>query len=294
MVLPRRRVALLSAGVALTVIGTSAVMSAASAAATRYEAENAPASCAGTIDANHAGYSGGGFCNGTNAVGAAAEFVLTASAAGTATVGIRYANGATANRPADVLVNGTVAHAGVAFGPTGAWTTWATTTLSVSVAAGTNRIRVSPTTASGLANIDCLDIDGIGTPPSSPPPSSPPPSPPPTGDGKQMEDLNRGLVSVRSGSGNLVSWRLFGYEPSSSGFNVYRAGTKVNSSPITNSTNFMDAGAPADASYTVRAVVNGAEQGPSEPSLRFAGGNYLDVPISRPDGSSCRQRRERR
>ena len=125
MVLPRRRVALLSAGVALTVIGTSAVMSAASAAATRYEAENAPASCAGTIDANHAGYSGGGFCNGTNAVGAAAEFVLTASAAGTATVGIRYANGATANRPADVLVNGTVAQAGVAFGPTGAWTTWA-------------------------------------------------------------------------------------------------------------------------------------------------------------------------
>ena len=87
-------------------------MSSASAAATRYEAENAPASCAGTIDSNHAGYSGGGFCNGNNAVGAAAEFILTASEAGTATVGIRYANGTTANRPADVLVNGTVAAPG--------------------------------------------------------------------------------------------------------------------------------------------------------------------------------------
>ena len=281
MVLPRRRVALLSAGVALTVLGTGAVMSSASAAATRYEAENAPASCAGTIDSNHAGYSGGGFCNGNNAVGAAAEFILTASEAGTATVGIRYANGTTANRPADVLVNGTVAQPGVAFGPTGAWTTWQTATLTVSVTAGTNSVRLSPTTAGGLANIDSLDVDGIGTPPSSPPPTSPPP----TGDGRQVEDLNRGLVSVRSGSGNLVSWRLFGYEPSSSGFNVYRAGTRVNSSPVTNSTNFLDAGAPADASYTVRAVVGGAEQGSSEPSLRFAGGNYLDVPISRPDTS---------
>lgn len=99
-----------------------------------------------------------------------------------------------------------------------------------------------------------------------------------------MEDLNRGLVSVRSGSGNLVSWRLLGTESYSTGFNVYRGGTKVNSSPITNSTNYLDSGAAADASYTVRAVVNGTEQGASEASLRFTGGNYLDVPISAPAG----------
>jgi hypothetical protein len=120
-------------------------------------------------------------------------------------------------------------------------------------------------------------------PPSDPPPSNPPSSPPPSsGSGKQMEDLNRGLVSVRSGAGNLVSWRLFGYEAASTGFNVYRGSTRVNSAPITNSTNLTDNGAPADATYTVRAVVNGAEQAPSEQSLRFTGGNYLDVPISRP------------
>ncbi|WP_305853168.1 RICIN domain-containing protein [Streptomyces sp. ICN903] len=105
---------------------------------------------------------------------------------------------------------------------------------------------------------------------------------PPPGDAKQMEDLDRGLVSVRSGSGNLVSWRLLGTESRDTAFNLYRGGTKVNSSPITGSTNHLDAGAPADASYTVRAVVDGAEQAASGPSLRFTGGNHLDVPLSRP------------
>jgi rhamnogalacturonan endolyase len=264
----KQRAALFCAGITLAGVGTGVVMSApASAAPTRYEAEAAPATCDGVIESNHAGYSGSGFCNASNAIGAAAQFTVTAATAGTATISIRYANGATADRPADGSVNGTVAHAASAFGPSGAWTTWATKTLTVSVNAGSNTIRLSPTTASGLANVDYLDFEAGGT------------TPPP---GKQLEDLNRGLVSVRSGSGNLVSWRLFGNEPSSTAFNVYRGSTKLNASPITNSTNYLDAGAAADASYTVRAVVDGTEQPASEPSLRFTGGNYLDVPISRP------------
>ncbi|MFP8960799.1 RICIN domain-containing protein [Streptomyces nanhaiensis] len=108
---------------------------------------------------------------------------------------------------------------------------------------------------------------------------------PPAGGAKQMEDLNRGLVSVRSGTGNLVSWRLLGTESRDTAFNLYRGGTKVNSSPVTGSTNHLDAGAPADASYTVRAVVNGAEQAASAPSLRFTGGDHLDVPLSRPSST---------
>ena len=262
----RRRAALLAAGVALTVTGGGVVISPASAAPTRHEAESPPSTCTGAIESNHTGYSGSGFCNGDNAVGAAAQFTVAASAAGSATIAVRYANGATGNRPADVLVNGVVAHSGTAFDPTGAWSTWSTKTLTVPVNAGTNTIRLSPTTADGLANVDYLDFDVTGTPPA----------------GKQMEDLDRGLVSVRSGTGNLVSWRLLGTEPASTGFNVYRGTTKLNSSPITNSTNFLDSGAPGDASYTVRAVEGGVEKEPSGPSLRFAGGNYLDVPISRP------------
>src|SRR5688572_11675399 len=36
----------------------------ASAAPTRYEAESSPAVCVGTIDNEHSGFSGSGFCNG--------------------------------------------------------------------------------------------------------------------------------------------------------------------------------------------------------------------------------------
>ncbi|NUT35504.1 MAG: silent information regulator protein Sir2, partial [Hamadaea sp.] len=56
-----RRVAALVGGAALLLAVT--VQSTAYAAPTRYEAENAPAVCDGTIDSNWAGFSGTGFCN---------------------------------------------------------------------------------------------------------------------------------------------------------------------------------------------------------------------------------------
>ncbi|WP_433224095.1 cellulose binding domain-containing protein [Dactylosporangium sp. CS-047395] len=119
---------------------------------------------------------------------------------------------------------------------------------------------------------------GTTTPTSSPPVTT---SPPPSGEnGRQLEKLDRGLISVRSGSGNLVSWRLLGTEAYDTSFNVYRAGTRIAS--VTNSTNYLDSGAAADASYTVRAVVGGTEQAASPASLRFTGGAYLDVPIQSP------------
>ena len=127
---------------------------------------------------------------------------------------------------------------------------------------------------------------GPTTPSPGPTTPSPGPStPPPTG-ALQMEDLNRGLISIRSGNGNFLSWRLLGTDPVGVAFNVYRNGSRVNSSPITNSTNYYDSGAPADASYTVRAVVNGVEQGNSEPALRFESGGYLTVPLQVPPGGS--------
>jgi hypothetical protein len=105
---------------------------------------------------------------------------------------------------------------------------------------------------------------------------------PPT---KQMEDLDRGLISVRSGSGNLVSWRLLGTDPDGVSFNLYRGSTRI-ATGLTTSTNHLDNGAAADASYTVRAVVGGVEQAASPASLRFTGGSYLDVPIQPPSGGT--------
>ncbi|MGI5193638.1 rhamnogalacturonan lyase [Streptomyces sp. CA-288835] len=102
---------------------------------------------------------------------------------------------------------------------------------------------------------------------------------------RQVEGLDRGVVSVHTGSGNLVSWRWLGTDPGNVSFNVYRGDTKVNSSPITGSTNYFHSGAPNSADYRVRAIVDGAEQGFSEHAIQFRSG-YKDVPITPPAGGS--------
>ncbi|MFE3516109.1 rhamnogalacturonan lyase [Streptomyces sp. NPDC059166] len=102
---------------------------------------------------------------------------------------------------------------------------------------------------------------------------------------RQAEALDRGVVSVHTDSGNLVSWRWLGTDPDNVSFNVYRAGTKVNSSPVTDSTNYFHSGAPATADYTVRAVVDGVEQSDSVHAVQFRAG-YKDVPISPPAGGT--------
>ncbi|GIF42866.1 cellulase family glycosylhydrolase [Actinoplanes xinjiangensis] len=123
----------------------------------RYEAESTPAVCTGSIDSNWSGYSGTGFCNGDNTTTAYAHFTIDAPSAGTATVGIRFANGASGARAADLLVNGATAQA-VSFDSTGPWTGWTTKTLVLPVHAGGNTIRLTPTTANGLPNLDYLDV----------------------------------------------------------------------------------------------------------------------------------------
>ncbi|WP_405989745.1 rhamnogalacturonan lyase [Streptomyces sp. NBC_00986] len=102
---------------------------------------------------------------------------------------------------------------------------------------------------------------------------------------RQVEALDRGVVSVHTDSGNLVSWRWLGTDPDDVSFNVYRAGTKVNPAPITGSTNYFHAGAPAQADYTVRAVVGGVEQADSVHAIQFRTG-YQDVPITPPAGGT--------
>lgn len=102
---------------------------------------------------------------------------------------------------------------------------------------------------------------------------------------RQMEFLDRGVVAVKTGTGVFVSWRLLGTEGSNVSFNVYRDGTKVNATPITNSTNLQDASGTSSSKYTVRAVVSGTEQAASAAASVW-GNNYLSVPLSVPAGGT--------
>ncbi|OME17966.1 rhamnogalacturonan lyase [Paenibacillus odorifer] len=103
---------------------------------------------------------------------------------------------------------------------------------------------------------------------------------------RQAEKLNRGLVAVKVSSGVFVSWRLLGTEELSVSFNLYRNGTKVNVTPITDSTNYQDNAGTTSSSYTIRAIIGGIEKSDS-PAANVWANNYLDVPIQIPaDGTT--------
>ena len=58
---------------------------------------------------------------------------------------------------------------------------------------------------------------------------------------RQFERLDRGVVAVPAlGGGNLVSWRLLVTDPAETAFSVYRDGKKLNTAPITATTNYRD------------------------------------------------------
>ncbi|MDX8035675.1 rhamnogalacturonan lyase [Lentzea sp. BCCO 10_0856] len=102
----------------------------------------------------------------------------------------------------------------------------------------------------------------------------------------QSERLDRGLTSIRTatGNGNFVSWRLLATDAADVAFNVYRDGGKVNSTPISAATSFLDAGAPAGARYSVRPVVAGVESALADEVGTLA--TSQDVPLQIPPGGT--------
>jgi hypothetical protein len=83
----------------------------ASGAVVRYQAEKAASSTGSTVDTNHLGFTGTGFVNTPNSTGTYVEWTVSAAAASSTRLAIRYANGTTTDRPMDVRVNGVVVSA---------------------------------------------------------------------------------------------------------------------------------------------------------------------------------------
>ncbi|MCP4258668.1 MAG: rhamnogalacturonan lyase [Planctomycetes bacterium] len=103
---------------------------------------------------------------------------------------------------------------------------------------------------------------------------------------RQMENLTRGIVAVKQANGGVyVGWRLFGTDPETVAFNLYRIigsgePVKVNETPVTGATNYIDRGAGINhpLRYFVRPVLNGKELTPSR-SVSAWDKNYLEIPI---------------
>jgi endoglucanase len=155
----RARIRAIAVGVAgLLTAGVVVTARVASAAPVRYEAESATI-FHGAVESNHAGFSGTGFVNFANEVGSYVQFGVTAATAGTATVALRYSNGTTLNRPLDITVDGSLVADELSFAGTGAWSTWATRTITVPVTAGSHTVRAIATTVNGGPNLDFLDLE---------------------------------------------------------------------------------------------------------------------------------------
>lgn len=114
----------------------------------------------GIIEATNAGFSGAGYSNTDNAIGAEIEWAVTVGEAGMYSLKFTFANGGGVDRPGAILVSGAEVNAAASFPPTTDFTTWSTATFDVSLAVGENRIVLRATTAAGLANIDSITISG--------------------------------------------------------------------------------------------------------------------------------------
>jgi len=79
---------------------------------------------------------------------------------------------------------------------------------------------------------------------------------------RQTENLDRGVVAIRKSSTQVyIGWRLLATDPDNIAFNVYRGSTKLNSVPVTTSTNYLAtvSNSAEAAVYSVRPVINGVE-----------------------------------
>ena len=97
---------------------------------------------------------------------------------------------------------------------------------------------------------------------------------------RHTDVIDRGLVAMpsASGSGNFVSWKIFGEEYYDTEYNLYRNGVKVNATPLKVS-NYSDSGGSASSKYQVAAVVRGVEQEKSAEVTRWSA-QYKDISIS--------------
>jgi hypothetical protein len=122
-----------------------------------YEAENATIS-QGAVESNHTGFYGTGFVNYDNVTGSYVQFTVSSATAVTTTLTVRYANGTTTDRPLNIAVNGTIVRSGQSFPGTATWDSWELVMLPVSLAAGSNTIRLTATTSNGGPNLDRILI----------------------------------------------------------------------------------------------------------------------------------------
>lgn len=112
---------------------------------------------------------------------------------------------------------------------------------------------------------------------------------------RQMENLDRGVIAVRTASASVyIGWRMLGTESNDIAYNIYRQSgnekpVRLNKKPITESTNYIDESVDfnKDNSYFVKAVLKGSEQEKSKSftlNANCPAQQYINIPLRTPIG----------
>ena len=99
---------------------------------------------------------------------------------------------------------------------------------------------------------------------------------------RQVENLDRGIVAIKSGNQVYIGWRLLGNDPADIAFNVYSDKKKLNKTPITASTNYIDVNT-AGKNYSIKIVIGGKEQKTFE-TAQISDQPYISIPLNIPTG----------
>ncbi len=121
-----------------------------------YQLESASLGGGTVSESTNGGFIGSGYANFPATGGFAQINNVDGRGGGSHTVRIRFALGVTASRTGRLLVNGVAQN--ITFNPTGAWTTWVTQNVAVTLNNGTvNTIRFE-SNGQDLANVDQVEI----------------------------------------------------------------------------------------------------------------------------------------
>lgn len=116
---------------------------------------------AGTIDSNHPNFTGVGFINSNNEIGASVNWTVNFPKIGNYKIAFRFA--APSSRPGTLRVNGKNIGT-IPFASTGAWDVWDFSSLNYTVSEiGAVPLTISSTKAEGLPNIDYLSIQSLSS-----------------------------------------------------------------------------------------------------------------------------------
>jgi hypothetical protein len=127
-----------------------------SSGADTYQAESGAIAGGVTIDSNNGGFHGTGFANFPSNGGTLTFNNVDGNGGGTKSLAIRYALGAAGSRTGTITVNGSTSN--ITFNSTGAWNSWATLNVNVTLNNNTSNTIRFASTGQDLGNIDEITV----------------------------------------------------------------------------------------------------------------------------------------